>query len=79
MKNFDFQRFKSPFSSCLPDLTLHALKINVFNLQILSLVVLRIKLGNYWMIDAVLKLVHCCSFNMLNIALKRNFFVFGFF
>lgn len=42
----------------------------------LSLVVVRIKLGNDWMINAVLKLVYSCSFNMLNIALKRNFFMF---
>lgn len=36
----------------------------------LILAVLRIKLGNYKMIDAVLKLVHSCFFNMLNIALN---------
>lgn len=40
----------------------------------LILVVLRIKLGNYRMIDAVLKLVRSCSFNMLNIALNWNLF-----
>lgn len=40
----------------------------------LILVVLRVKLGNYSMMEVVLQLVHCCSFSMLNIALNWNLF-----
>lgn len=70
------QRFRSLFSSCSLDLLPHTLKINCFNLQMLILVVLRLKLGSYRMIDAVFKLVHSCSFNKLKIALSWNLLAF---